>query len=78
MEENIEVLLDKDIDEVLKALGEIQRIDDGEAFCRECGIPITRRNLQIIVPGKEERIEYVCNEVKCVSKYLKQGGHTNA
>ncbi|MCX5888388.1 MAG: hypothetical protein NTY36_02930 [Deltaproteobacteria bacterium] len=71
-EEKLRAVLDEDISSVLEKFGQVQAVVDGEIICQECGIPITLKNIQVIIPLREGKFHYVCNRVECVIAYLEK------
>jgi RNA polymerase-binding transcription factor DksA len=62
-------VLDHDMKRVLQELDQFEAIENGEIYCHECGVPITLKNIQIIIPMANGKLEYVCNNVDCVQGY---------
>jgi hypothetical protein len=69
-EEIIRTILDEDIEKVLDSLGQLDAVQNGEMHCRECGIPVSVKSIQIIMPLEGGSFEYVCNNTECVHSYL--------
>lgn len=58
---------DEDLVRYLNSVGVYQDIIDKKANCRFCGNIITLENLQALFPC-EDKICFVCSNVKCVSR----------
>lgn len=65
-EEGIRVVLDEDMEQLLINIGELDKIERGEVYCRECGAPITLKTIQVIIPLPSKGFEYVCTNRQCV------------
>jgi len=62
-------IFDEDLINVLKKLGELQKIEEGKVFCSVCNSLITLKNIQIIIPHPDNKFIYVCNDTACVENY---------
>ena len=66
---DINAILDKDMERLLKSLGVYDRIKNGEILCAVCGISITLDNLQVLIPNQKDNIiDYVCNNIDCINR----------
>ncbi|MBM4349848.1 MAG: hypothetical protein FJ106_08180 [Deltaproteobacteria bacterium] len=73
-EEVIRTVLDEDIGKVLDNLGQLEAVQNGEIHCCECGIPVSVKSIQIIMPLEGGNFKYVCNNTECVLSYSAKHG----
>jgi hypothetical protein len=73
-EEIIRTVLDEDIGKVLDSLGQLEAVQNGEIHCCGCGIPVSVKSIQIIMPLEDGSFEYVCNNTECVLSYSAKHG----
>jgi hypothetical protein len=73
-EEVIHTVLDEDVGKVLDSLGQLEAVQNGETRCCECGIPVSVKTIQIIMPLEDGSFEYVCNNTECVLSYSTKHG----
>ena len=66
---NIQAVLDEDLSDLLRSLGELAAVQAGERFCKICKTLITLRNLQMIIPLEEGGFEFVCDKPECIEAY---------
>ncbi len=62
----LQAVMDEDLRDLLKSIGELEAIDGGKRFCRVCGTLITTANLQIIVPQTDGSFDFICDKPECV------------
>ena len=65
----IQAIFDEDLIDVLKKMGQLQKIDNGQVFCHSCGSLITIKNIQIVIPYFKTEFLYICNNPACVEKF---------
>ena len=65
----LQAVLDEDVIKLLESLDQLKLIESQGIFCSQCGNPITINNLQLIIPLKKDKFEYVCNDSDCVEQY---------
>lgn len=68
----IPAVFKEELVDLLDSIGELTHINDAERFCMVCSKVITVNNLQIIIPRKEKKFEFVCNSPVCIEAYNKQ------
>jgi len=61
----------EDLVALLKSLNEYEQVIEGKRFCEICSTPIYFENIQMIIPGKNNEISYICNSIECVEHYQK-------
>lgn len=71
---NFQTILDEDIENILKSISLFEGIQNGDVLCSQCGVPITPKNLQLLIPVQNKKFEFVCNDPKCVETYYEKGG----
>lgn len=71
-QEKLTIVLDKDVKRLLEELDQLESIENGEIYCCECGGPVTLKNIQIIMPMDNGKLEYVCNNIDCVQGYAEK------
>jgi hypothetical protein len=71
-EEKLHTILDEDIEQVLDRFGQLESIRNGEIRCGECGLPLSEKRIQIIVPLKNGSFNYICDNSDCIQAYLKK------
>jgi hypothetical protein len=69
-DDDVHVVLDEDMGSVLAELGQLQKVENGDALCCECGSPLTLRNIQIIMPLPGGEYRFVCDKTECVESYM--------
>jgi hypothetical protein len=69
-EEKIKAVFDEEIEEVLRKIGKLDDIKNGEVLCSECGIQVSVESIQIILPLGDGTWDFVCNGIECVRSYL--------
>jgi hypothetical protein len=68
-ERTLQAVLDEDLVNLLKSVGQLEKIETATVFCSQCGVLITLDNLQLIIPSSKNEFEFVCNDFKCVEKF---------
>ena len=63
--EKIAAILDEDLLGLLIKINKYDEFIMGELTCTSCGEPISEKNLTAIVPKKDAKFEFVCNNIKC-------------
>lgn len=71
-QERLNAVLDEDLQQLLKKVGEFERIERGEVYCSCCGIPITLKNIQILMPLADGAFEYVCQSAACMELFTRE------
>jgi hypothetical protein len=71
---NFQTILDEDLENILKSINLFERIQNRDVLCSQCGVRITPKNLQLLIPIKNKKFEFVCNDPKCVETYYEKGG----
>jgi hypothetical protein len=69
MNNELKAIYNEDLEELLQSVNELEPINNGERFCKECGTPISLNNIQMVIPKKGQPYEYVCDSVICVENY---------
>ncbi len=59
-------VLDEDLRDLLCSIGELEPIVRGERFCGICHTLVTVQNVQMIIPLKGGRFEFICDKPECV------------
>ena len=72
--QDLNIVLDEDMLALLSNIGELDKIEKGEAHCLQCGTPVTVATIQIIIPLPSGGWAYVCNNSDCVNLYTKDRG----
>jgi len=70
--EFLDAVLDDDLRGLLKSIGQLEHVEEGEVVCCKCGTPITLRNLQLIIPLGDSRFDFVCSDPPCVEHYYEK------
>jgi hypothetical protein len=60
---------ERNLEEVLKGLGLLDSVKDGNVVCKFCGKRITLDNLNCIYP-KDDDIIFCCDDLSCFQKAL--------
>lgn len=68
-EKSLQAVLNEDLVNLLKSIGQLEKIVNATVFCSQCGSLITLDNLQMIIPLSKDEFEFVCDDFKCVEKY---------
>ena len=69
MDNELKAIYNEDLEDFLQSVNELEPINKGERFCKECGTPISLNNIQMVIPKKGQPYEYVCDSVTCVENY---------
>ena len=64
----IRAIHDTDLVKVLKKLGLYEGVVEGRYKCFECGVRITLENLGGLFKDEDGKINFVCNNIKCLMK----------
>lgn len=72
-ERTVSAVLDEQLESFLKSIGELERIESGNAICIVCGTHMTIENISLVVPIGGE-VTYVCDQQLCVFQYALQEG----
>ena len=72
--EKLQTIFDEELVGLLKNIKMFDEIQNGDVCCRKCGTRITLKNLQLLIPMANKKFDFVCNEIKCVESYYRQGG----
>jgi len=67
--EPLRAVLDEELETLLRSIGQLELLRDGQAVCGVCGKPVDLTNLQMILPLKEEKFQFVCSEPSCVERF---------
>jgi D-ribose pyranose/furanose isomerase RbsD len=70
--DNLHAVLDEDVARVLAELGQLHAVETGDILCHECGIPITLKNIQIIMALPSGEYHFVCDRTECVRSYMRK------
>ena len=70
LSKTLQAVLDEDLEKLLRSIGQLERITNGDLLCRSCAKVITLENLQVIVPLPSGQFEFVCNLPACVECLL--------
>jgi hypothetical protein len=62
----IPAVFKEDLKQLLRSIGEIDPINNGDRVCLSCTKLITIENMQMIIPRKNNRYEYICNDSLCI------------
>lgn len=65
----IPAVFKEDLIKLLISLNEVEPIQQGERFCKNCLKVINFDNIQLIIPHSEDVYEYVCNDPICVDGF---------
>ncbi len=68
----LQAVFDEDLENLLKALGEYSKIENGDVFCSQCDVLITFHNIQLLIPRPNGRFEYICDRPDCVENYYRK------
>ena len=71
---SLQAVMDEDLRELLKSIGELDAIETGGRFCKVCKTLITVKNLQMIIPLQQGGFEFVCDRPECVEACQVFGG----
>lgn len=69
-EEKISAILDEEIEAVLKSIGQLDAVRNGEVLCCECGIQVSLESIQTIQPLTDGSFLYTCNSIECAKSFL--------
>jgi hypothetical protein len=69
-----QTILDEDLENILKSISLFERIQNGDVLCSQCGVQITLKNLQLLIPMPNKNFEFVCSDPKCIETYYEKGG----
>jgi len=72
--DKLQAIFEEDIEGLLSKIGMLDIIQRGDSCCFKCGVQITLKNLQLLIPVVDSKFEFVCNESKCIESYYSQGG----
>lgn len=64
----IPAVLDEEMASFLLDIGELGRVEAGEARCLVCGNRLKLETIQLVVPVSEQ-VEYVCSKRSCLLKF---------
>ncbi len=64
----VSAVLDKQLEGFLESIGELHRVVERGATCGICGIPVTLRNISLVVPMRDQ-VAYVCSRQICMMRY---------
>jgi len=63
----LQAVLDEDLRDLLKSIGQLEAFEAGRNFCGVCGTLLTMKNLQMIIPGEHGAFTFVCDRPDCVA-----------
>jgi len=63
--QTLQAVMDEDLRDLLKSIGQLEAIETGQRFCSVCNKPISLDNLQIIVPLEGGGFAFVCDAPEC-------------
>jgi len=58
-----------DLENFLRSVNELDKIEQGEIICLYCSKLISLNNIQLIVPRQGGTFDYVCDNPACVKEY---------
>jgi len=67
-------VLNEDLRDLLKSLCQLEDVENGNMYCRQCKTPISLNNIQFIVPISKTQFEFVCNKIRCGEQYTQHKG----
>lgn len=76
--EKLRAVFDEDLVGILKRINVYESFERGELLCEKCHTPISTENLQLIIPRKSGKFEFVCSEICCVEAYYSESGGNDA
>lgn len=68
MKKNIKAALGKDLVNILKSIGEYDKLEREELRCSCCGKTLTIDDIQLIYPQRSE-VKYICNSFHCIEHF---------
>lgn len=68
MKDQLHTFLSEEMEEILKAIGELAPINEGERFCKFCNNQVSTKSIQIIYKLNNTYC-YVCKDSDCIDKY---------
>ena len=66
----MKTILDEDLESVLRRLNLLNAVLGGQSCCAVCGRPVTRQNIQFIIPTGPNSATFVCDLSACVQEFL--------
>ena len=67
--ETIAVVLDEELIDFLKAIDMYDSLLEGKLSCSKCRRQIDENNLLVIIPKKNNQIEFICDEPACLESF---------
>ena len=67
--EELKVVLDEELELLLKSLGLLSRVESGEILCARCGTPISLTNLGAIY-AQQDGYLVLCSNRTCIDAKL--------
>lgn len=64
--DSLEAVYDDDIEELLESLGELDKFNNGETYCKYCGDMMSKDNLAAIFPEKDD-VGFCCDKPECIA-----------
>ncbi len=58
-------VLDEDLEDLLKSLGQLERLRRGEVTCAVCSAPMSVRNLHAITVLPDGELRWLCHDSEC-------------